>query len=511
MTCSAKHLSPQDLGSEDPKGDAGQGIRSRGLTLLRTSLTIVAVGVLALTPQLAFAQHGGGGSHGGGGGAHSSGGGGSQSGGGSSHASGGSIGSSSSQAPRVSAWSRVFHPGPSSAAENHGEAATSSRAPAASSTPGAAPHTSVHLGVAEGDSPASTPPNAPVVTNTPRNVTLGFPPVRSVDLTRFARPHTGPMNFSGQGNQIWQEPPKAGGQHPVVTPPNTMPGSMSRPAPQTLHPTVPIVQQTLRAPLSGVRLLGPPPGTRAPGAIQNPRALRQIAGRGIAITMTPTPPHIFPPRRHRPIFPIYPGYPIYGGGIYGFGWGSPFLGFGWSSEPCDPINWLYSWYWAQCNGYYGGYNSYSGVTSYSFESDMESHASEEYDPFTWQSPPATAGNPENGSSGGSQEPETLLYLTDGTVYAVTDYWLADGKLHYSTTYGDENSIDLNQLDLQRTVDVNASRGVSFTLRPRPSSVPESPTSDQNPPPDQAKPQAPTIEPAKPPAASQPYAGPGLQP
>jgi len=50
---------------------------------------------------------------------------------------------------------------------------------------------------------------------------------------------------------------------------------------------------------------------------------------------------------------------------------------------------------------------------------------------------------------------------------VSDYWLAGGKLHYVTSYGGENSVDANQLDLQRTVNENASHGITFTLRPAP--------------------------------------------
>jgi hypothetical protein len=45
------------------------------------------------------------------------------------------------------------------------------------------------------------------------------------------------------------------------------------------------------------------------------------------------------------------------------------------------------------------------------------------------------------------------------------YWLDAGKLHYITNYGGESLIDITQLDLQRTVDENAQRGGSFTLRP----------------------------------------------
>ena len=61
----------------------------------------------------------------------------------------------------------------------------------------------------------------------------------------------------------------------------------------------------------------------------------------------------------------------------------------------------------------------------------------------------------------------ILYLKDGSSYAVSDYWLSGGKLHYVTSYGGENVIDESQLDLQRTVNENATRGVDFTLRPEP--------------------------------------------
>jgi len=38
-------------------------------------------------------------------------------------------------------------------------------------------------------------------------------------------------------------------------------------------------------------------------------------------------------------------------------------------------------------------------------------------------------------------------------------------MHYITNYGGENTLDMGQLDLQRTVDENARTGVDFTLKP----------------------------------------------
>jgi hypothetical protein len=62
---------------------------------------------------------------------------------------------------------------------------------------------------------------------------------------------------------------------------------------------------------------------------------------------------------------------------------------------------------------------------------------------------------------------TMLVLKEGISFAVTDYWVENGKLGYVTTYGRENIIDLDQVDLDQTVKLNSLRGVPFVLRPRP--------------------------------------------
>jgi hypothetical protein len=55
------------------------------------------------------------------------------------------------------------------------------------------------------------------------------------------------------------------------------------------------------------------------------------------------------------------------------------------------------------------------------------------------------------------------------MYALTDYWLADGSLHYVTSYGGENALPMERIDLDRTVQLNWERGVEFVLRPKPAS------------------------------------------
>jgi hypothetical protein len=79
-------------------------------------------------------------------------------------------------------------------------------------------------------------------------------------------------------------------------------------------------------------------------------------------------------------------------------------------------------------------------------------------------------NPVTGNVAHST-PTVLLYTKDGTTIAASDYWIADGKLRYSVSYGGESVMDMNQIDPQRTVDENAKRGVGFSLKPKSDSQP----------------------------------------
>ncbi len=195
------------------------------------------------------------------------------------------------------------------------------------------------------------------------------------------------------------------------------------------------------------------------------------------------PPHIgpFPPRRVQPVFFIgggcfggfYPGF--CGGGFFGGGfWG---YGYGWG---CDPFWGCPGWFGGgYSNVYNGGYyngGSYGNVI-YGASTD-DSSVSNEFNPSRYANSPESgaaeigvapdgAGAPENGGDYAAIAPEMALYLKDGTVYALSDYWVAGGKLHYVTNYGGENAIDLEQIDMQRTVDVNAKRGINVTLKPAP--------------------------------------------
>ena len=61
---------------------------------------------------------------------------------------------------------------------------------------------------------------------------------------------------------------------------------------------------------------------------------------------------------------------------------------------------------------------------------------------------------------------TVLYLKKGYSVGVTDYWFENDQVHYLTTYGGENAVPITGIDLPRTINENASRGLPFTLHPK---------------------------------------------
>lgn len=225
------------------------------------------------------------------------------------------------------------------------------------------------------------------------------------------------------------------------------------------------------------------------------------------------PPHVpgRPPLRG-PIF-YGPGFgfggcfgPFFfgcGGGFYGGGFGFGF-GLGYGYGYCDP-------FWGCPAGLYGNYynGGYYGNQIYN-ESTDESSISNEFNPSRYWGP--SAPPEETGGGGGgaasSSDSEVVLFLKDGTVYAITDYWIADNKLHYITNYGGENSVLLDQLDMQRTVDVNAKRGVNITLRPTPQQqaapAPDAPPQPDAPPAPPAPDAQPPANPPAPPQSAPPY-------
>lgn len=65
-----------------------------------------------------------------------------------------------------------------------------------------------------------------------------------------------------------------------------------------------------------------------------------------------------------------------------------------------------------------------------------------------------------------------LFLRDGTVLNVNDYWVVDGELHFTLVEAEgakpmEHEVPFDSLDLQKTIDVNTRRGFRFMLRNEP--------------------------------------------
>jgi len=59
---------------------------------------------------------------------------------------------------------------------------------------------------------------------------------------------------------------------------------------------------------------------------------------------------------------------------------------------------------------------------------------------------------------------TLIFLKSEAIYAVTDYWLDNGRLNYTLSSGTDQSVDLGEIDWGKTLGLNADRGVAITLR-----------------------------------------------
>lgn len=185
--------------------------------------------------------------------------------------------------------------------------------------------------------------------------------------------------------------------------------------------------------------------------------------------------HVFgPPRRRRRHPPFFGGF-----GFFGPGFGFPFLGLGFPPE-CAPL-------WdgtlpPNCNafGYWGGYGPGIGYDQNDSNEEVQSDEPNTEPVQDWISnayaPPGVASSGENENQ--PAQPLTILWLKNGTSFAVTDYWLAGNKLRYVTSYGGENAILLDDLDLQKTVDANASQGLAFVLRTRPRQSPEDPPSPE---------------------------------
>ena len=65
----------------------------------------------------------------------------------------------------------------------------------------------------------------------------------------------------------------------------------------------------------------------------------------------------------------------------------------------------------------------------------------------------------------------LIYMKNGSVLTVRDYWMIDGELHYILMSGAQRTINLDSVDLPRTNTENAKSGVKFIFKSEPSVTP----------------------------------------
>jgi hypothetical protein len=176
-----------------------------------------------------------------------------------------------------------------------------------------------------------------------------------------------------------------------------------------------------------------------------------------------------------------------GYGVFSCG---PFLGFGSCRGP-----FLYGFYGASfgCVGgsYWDAFNwagapamlNLSPCLTLGYEPD-EDQVSPDDSPygFDYETPPdaapaADASSPEDVSSDETspapaaveQRPITLLQLKDGSMYGLTQYWVAGGLLNYITDYGARNALPFDRIDMAKTVQLNSQRGVPFVLQTNPAS------------------------------------------
>lgn len=62
----------------------------------------------------------------------------------------------------------------------------------------------------------------------------------------------------------------------------------------------------------------------------------------------------------------------------------------------------------------------------------------------------------------------LIYMKNGSILTVRDYWMIDGELHYILMSGVQRTVNLGLIDLPRTNTENAKSGVKFIFKSEPS-------------------------------------------
>jgi hypothetical protein len=292
-------------------------------------------------------------------------------------------------------------------------------------------------------------------------------------------------------NFLWEDPPQQGRPMTPMQASRPIAGSLAQPffAPGSARPAFPA--QPVHFPSArqpGALALHPVSPLRSEGiASFHPAPLRPVVGLPFsgmsAESFRPAP---FGPR---PCIGI--GNPCFGFGFgspffnpfffsgFGFGFGGPCF-FGGVFNPCGfgPFGLgLYDLDYGYDFGNGDFYSPDEEPPAPPWNAD-EDNSPVEFPTYSVEYPflpaPLPPPVPYSAQVGTAAQPVVKLVLKDGTIFGVTAYWLADGRLNYITTYNIQTSIPIDDLDLQKTVDLNEKLGVTFTLSNKPP--------DQQPPP-----------------------------
>jgi hypothetical protein len=282
---------------------------------------------------------------------------------------------------------------------------------------------------------------------------------------RSASTGTVTRSFSGQGHEIWENAPAARNVVPATRALSNIRSSFSN---SVARNPAGRLNTSLAA------------GSRLGGSLRNPSSAAgfgagSASNRGI-ISSFPRSNSGFAGFRgnHRFGFPFrgfrgrcwncgfgFGWWPNWG---FGFGW--PWFGY-WDSYPHWGDPWLWGWPGYGNYDYPANYNIYNDDNSYNDDSSYNVPQSSPGPADNYASADQDVSAQEEtiiaSDSGDNSATEVLLYLKDGAVYSAQNFWIMSGKLHFTIDNGGENAINTDQLDMQRTVDENAKRGVHFAL------------------------------------------------
>jgi hypothetical protein len=97
----------------------------------------------------------------------------------------------------------------------------------------------------------------------------------------------------------------------------------------------------------------------------------------------------------------------------------------------------------------------------------------------------TSSNTPRSNNEANSRAQVVIYFKNGARLSPSDYWVVDGQMHYVLN-GSESVVDLNRVDLPRTMNENQRNGVKFWIKSAPdeNSAPVEEAPSTAPPPEQ---------------------------